>query len=82
MKESKTKCDMCDRLFQFGPGRYKGKYIERYEMILCNSCFKSNWDGFPPGLEAQFIAHMKSKDIALPERNNRSEEHTSELQSH
>ncbi len=69
MEESKTKCVLCDRLFQFGPGRYKGKYIEHYEMVLCNSCFKSNWAGFPPGLEAQFVTHMKSKDIALPERN-------------
>ncbi|MCH7501095.1 MAG: hypothetical protein IH886_14010 [Nitrospinae bacterium] len=47
-----------------------GKYIQHYEMTLCNSCFKRNWDGFTPGLEAQFIAHMKSKGIALPERND------------
>ena len=70
MKELKTKCDLCDRLFLFGPGRYKGKHIQRYKMTLCNSCFKCNWDGFAPGLEIQFIAHMKSKRIALPERNN------------
>ncbi len=70
MKELRTKCDLCDRLFRFGPGRYQGKYIQHYEMTLCNSCFKRNWDGFTPGLEAQFIAHMKSKGIALPERND------------
>jgi len=70
MKGPRTKCDLCDRLFLFGPGRYKGKYIQRYEMTLCNSCFKRNWDGFAPGLEVQFIAHMKSKGIALPERND------------
>ncbi len=69
MKNPRTKCDLCDRLFLFGPGRYKGKYIQRYEMTLCNSCFKVNWDGFGPGLEDQFIAHMKRKSIALPERN-------------
>jgi len=69
MKESKTKCDLCDRLFQFGPGRYKGKLIEHYQMILCNSCFKSNWAGFPPGLEGKFVAHLGSKAIELPERN-------------
>ena len=69
MKETKTKCNLCDRMFQFGPGRYKGKYIEHYEMILCNPCFKTHWDGFPPGVEGQFITHMKSKEIALPERN-------------
>ena len=69
MKETKTKCNLCDRLFQFGPGRYKGKYIEHYEMILCNSCFRTHWDGFPPGVEGQFVTHMKSKNIELPERN-------------
>ena len=71
MKAFRTKCDLCDRLFRFGPGRYKGKYIKHYEMILCNSCFKINWDGFAPGLETKFIAHLASKDIALPERNEK-----------
>jgi hypothetical protein len=39
-------------------------------MILCNACYKTNWNGFSPGFEGQFVEHMKSKDIALPERNN------------
>jgi hypothetical protein len=73
MKESKTKCDICERLFQFGPGRYKGKHIEHYQMTLCNSCYKVNWAGFGPGLEAQFVSHLKNKGIPLPERNEQGQ---------
>lgn len=31
---------MCDRLFQFGPGRYQRKYIQHYEITLCNHALK------------------------------------------
>jgi len=64
------KCDLCGHSFQFGPHRYDGQYLKHYKMILCNGCYEGNWDGFAPGLEAKFIAHMKSKGIALPERND------------
>ncbi len=63
-------CDLCGDSFQYGTQRYDGQYLPHYEMFLCEGCYKENWDGFTPGLEAQFIAHMKSKGIALPERND------------
>ncbi len=63
-------CDLCGDSFQYGTQRYDGQYLPHYEMFLCEGCYKGNWDGFAPGLEVQFIAHMKSKGIALPERND------------
>jgi len=64
-------CDFCGDSFQYGLQRYDGQYLPHYEMFLCEGCYKGNWDGFAPGLEAKFIAHLASKDIALPERNQK-----------
>ena len=71
MEKIMKPCDLCDHSFQFGPQRYEGQYLNHYEMLLCEGCYKGNWDGFAPHYEEKIKAHLNSKGIPLPERNEK-----------
>ena len=62
-------CDLCSKMFQMGPHIYDGKFIVRYQLSVCKSCWDNNWDGWGPYLERRLIAHLRAKDIPVPERN-------------
>lgn len=62
-------CSLCGNHFQFGPHRYDGKHISRYQITVCMSCWNGNWDGWAPHLEERLIAHLQQKGIPIPERN-------------
>ena len=66
-----TNCELCGRSFQFGPQVYDGKVIPRYQLTVCMSCWKGNWDGWNPRHEALLIAHSKAEGLPIPERNEK-----------
>lgn len=57
--------------FQMGHGLYDGKYIRRYDISVCMSCWRGNWDGWAPHYEKLLIAHLKEKGLPIPERNEK-----------
>ena len=62
------RCRLCFEEFQFGPGRYDGTTIPRYKITVCNSCYRSNWDGWAPHYEETLIEHLKTNNLPIPER--------------
>ena len=62
-------CDLCGSRFQFGPHVYDGKVIPGYKLTVCRTCWVSNHDGWGPVVEDQFVKHLQSNGIPLPERN-------------
>lgn len=62
-------CQMCGGTFQFGPNIYNGKFISAYKMMVCKTCFESNWDGWGPLFESRLISHLTDNAIPLPNRN-------------
>jgi hypothetical protein len=65
------KCDLCNMSFQFGHHRYDGKHLASYNMSVCNSCLRGNWDGVGPAREEAFIKHLQTNNITLPARNDK-----------
>ena len=63
-------CDLCGSQYQHGPHRYEGHNLKRYEMMVCDTCWQSNWDGWAPQYENRIIEHTKSKGMTLPSRND------------
>ena len=63
------KCPLCYGEFQFGPHRYDGTAIPRYQITVCNSCHQSNWDGWAPHYEGHLIQHLKANNLPIPKRN-------------
>lgn len=62
-------CELCGKEFQYGPHRYDGQFIRRYQLTVCKTCFSGNRDGWAPHLEEKFLAHLKAKHIPAPARN-------------
>lgn len=62
-------CDLCGARFQFGPNRYAGNFVERYQMLVCRTCWEGSWDGYGPFYEAKILAHLEEKGLPVPERN-------------
>lgn len=62
-------CDICGQRHQMGPHRYDGRFISRYQIEVCRSCYSSNWDGWNPDAEKKIILHLVSKILSLSTRN-------------
>lgn len=65
------RCALCGAEFSFGPRRYEGHYIDAYKILVCNTCWDGNWDGWSPYHEIPLLAHLVSHDIPIPARNER-----------
>ena len=38
-------CELCRRVIRMGPV-YEGRYVEKHDAIVCNSCWSSNRNGW------------------------------------
>jgi hypothetical protein len=64
-------CDLCNKEFQFGPHKFDGKHIPRYQITVCKPCWDGNWDGWAPHLEKRLISHIEKNGLPVPERNSK-----------
>jgi len=62
-------CFMCGREQQIGPHRYAGRYIQRYRIRVCQTCYDANHDGWAPEYEEKLIAHLGKEGLETPKRN-------------
>lgn len=61
------KCPCCGASFQHGTHRYEGKYIPRYEVLVCRNCYESNREGWAN--DKWLLEHLKSRNIPIPNTN-------------
>ncbi len=62
-------CELCGQKYQMGPHKYDGKYIPRYKLGVCKTCYQNNWDGWAQHCEEKILTHLKEKGIDVPQRN-------------
>jgi len=60
-----SQCFLCRRAFPFGPGRYAGKPIRAWDIMVCDTCLNGNWDGIVPSTYPHLIEYLKSRGIAV-----------------
>lgn len=56
-------CFLCKRQFQFGPQLYKGTVVKEWKIIVCDICYKANWDGIVPRTYPHLLHHLRLMDI-------------------
>lgn len=66
-----TTCDVCGKRFQFGPHRHEGRRNKTYDIMVCNTCHDSNWDGWAPGYEKLVTKNLEAINLPLPQRNDK-----------
>jgi hypothetical protein len=64
-------CDICGGSFEYGPNRYAGRWLRRYEMLACDGCLRGNHDGSGPFAESRILAHLNRKGLRPPARNEK-----------
>ncbi len=70
-KEHMVQCLLCDEQFKMGPDQYDGKWLPRYQMHVCSTCYAGNWDGYADHSIERIVSHLKSKRIPLPPLNKK-----------
>ena len=65
-------CDVCNSPYYYGPGRYEAHRLQLYGGIMCcNSCWRSNEDGWGPIHEPALLKHLAHKGLPEPIRNTK-----------
>jgi len=66
------RCFLCGRSVQLGPHKYDGKILQMYgKLLVCMSCYESNWDGWTPRDEQKIVAYCEEHGIPVPPSNNK-----------
>jgi len=66
---NKATCDVCGLGVTFGPNVYDGKFIKRYNLMVCSTCYAGNWDGWGPMAEPIILRKLKAAGLPEPPRN-------------
>ncbi len=58
-------CFLCQRPFQFGRHLYAGRPIRQWDIIACDICLSSNWDGLVPSQHPRLIEHLNARGVPI-----------------
>jgi hypothetical protein len=58
-------CFLCSFPFQFGPHVYDGKFIPGWDVMVCDGCYRGNWDGIVPSTRPHVVPYLQSKGIEV-----------------
>lgn len=64
-------CPFCGKEFVFGPHQYDGKLLSGYGLLVCETCYSGNWDGWSPFYEKKILEYLEQIGIEPPERNEK-----------
>jgi len=48
---------------------YRGMFVGRYRITVCDGCYTRNVDGVRPPQEASLLAHVTALGLPMPDRN-------------
>jgi len=70
--EATYTCDVCSGKYHMSQGLHEGHKLDLYGGVFaCDSCWKSNWDGWSPLREPRLIQICNQKKISIPLRNDK-----------
>lgn len=58
-------CFLCEKGFQFGQHRFKGRAVPVWEIGVCDGCFSANHDGIVPDQHPRLIQRLRERGIPL-----------------
>jgi hypothetical protein len=56
-------CFLCRQAFEFGSHAHEGSRIPAWEMMVCTSCYESNW--VVPEVFPHLIPYLKSRGVEV-----------------
>ena len=70
MQNNKFKCGLCDQPNFYGPHVYDFISIKSYGLMVCKSCFDTNWDGWNPQFESRLLTSLNDNNLPVPSKLN------------
>ncbi len=61
-------CPLCKSQYQHGPHRYGGHKIQLYDIMVCDTCWRFNWDGWNSKYEPTLLKCLEDKKLPIPTR--------------
>jgi hypothetical protein len=58
-------CFLCLRAFRVGPHLYEGRRVAAWNIMLCDSCRRSNWDGIVLDSHPRLAEHLAREGVAV-----------------
>jgi hypothetical protein len=58
-------CFLCKRSFKIGPHLYEGKRIPSWNIMICDTCRDSNWDGIVPNSHKDLVEYLEVQGIEI-----------------
>jgi hypothetical protein len=58
-------CDLCRREFQFGPGRYAGRKVVSWNILVCERCEAANHDGLVPQSHPDLMKRLADRGVEV-----------------
>jgi hypothetical protein len=56
-------CFLCKGKFAFGPHVYRGDKVHEWDIWVCHTCRRGNYDGIVPLRYPHLVAHLKERGI-------------------
>ena len=63
-----NQCFLCGKKYHMGNNTYDGKFIKKYHIEVCRSCYLGNADGWSHHNEQAIIDHLSKQEIPIPLR--------------
>ncbi len=61
-------CGLCGSSYRYEPHYYGGQKIRLYDLMVCNNCWRSNWNGWNPIYDVKLLSTLERKGLPIPER--------------
>ena len=65
-----SECFLCGSEAQQGPHIYNIRNASHWNVLACDTCVKSNWDGIIPGRFPHLEEHLKASKIPVATNEN------------
>lgn len=58
-------CFLCEEDFPYSRGRFDGHGFPAWDIRVCGSCYRLNWDGIARHMHPRLMAHLKGRGVTL-----------------
>lgn len=65
-----SQCFLCRRDFRVGPHLYEGRRVPAWDIMMCDACRSTNWDGIVPEMHPHLMRHLAERGMEVSLNKN------------
>jgi hypothetical protein len=60
-----SECFLCRQRFRGAPHRYEARRVQAWDILVCDVCYRGNWDGIIPGRFPHLEEYLRARGIEI-----------------